>query len=112
MEQHTWFYKSKSVYEMYINLNLVCESIDDLDDRKQLSECLDKLYEFNEVSWYHDAFRTNKRNPDNTYLDEVIGSKDEWDKWLEENKEVVYDLQEKWVIDFWEKYPNGLIKFG
>lgn len=115
MGQHTWFKKDKTKYlkvqEIYKKLDdAECgrEYLDDLEIN-QLSNEADKMHNENEAP-YHDLFRTNKRNEDGTYTDDVIFSKEECDKWIKDNNIIVTypDLLRK----FWEDYPNGVIYFG
>jgi hypothetical protein len=133
MGQHTWFYKDQGLREKEIEL---LKKIDDhesditwLDDLEiyQVEHEIKKIRETNKTE-YHDLFRTNKMYEDGTYIDDVIRSKEECNKWLEENKETIsfkyfYNETEeeeeqhrieslKSLNEFWEKYPNGFIDFG
>jgi hypothetical protein len=133
MGQHTWFYKNQDLRKKEIEL---CKKINDhdsgiawLDDMElyQIEHEIKKIGEDNRAE-YHDLFRTNKMDEDGTYTNDVIYSKKECLKWLEDNKEsisfkYVYNETEeeeaqhrieslKSLNEFWEKYPNGFIDFG
>lgn len=132
MGQHTWFGKSLKLYneetELYKKLDAHETGDIYLDEMEiyQIQYRLNEIHDENETD-YHDIFRTNKRNEDKTYTDDIITSKEECDKWLEENKAFVYfsdtvfDTEEqikekkihklKWLNEFWDKYPNGVIYF-
>lgn len=115
MGQHTWFRKSKELYlksqEIYKKLDDAENGIIYLDDLEllQLNSEVDKIYEENDTE-YHDLFRTNKRNEDGTYTDDVIFSKEECDKWIKDNNIIVTHSDE--LSKFWEEYPDGVIYFG
>lgn len=115
MGQHTWFNKSK---ELYLKSQEIYKKVDDaengiiyLDNLEllQLISELDKIYEENDTE-YHDLFRTNKRNEDGTYTDDVIFSKEECDKWIKDNNIIVTYPDE--LSKFWEEYPDGVIYFS
>ena len=133
MGQHTWFLKDK---ETYLKLNEIYDKLDKHDlgeewiddmDRYHLESESTELYEKNQTD-YHDLFRTNKRNEDRTYIEDVLYSYDETIKWIEYNKEFVsfshtiFDSPEKieenkkrcfdGLRKFWAEYPNGVIDFG
>ena len=55
---------------------------------------------------------TSKINEDGTYTDDVIVSKKNCDKWLENNRETIYSLNRESLDKFWEENPNGVIHFG
>jgi len=70
-----------------------------------------KVYYLN-TEEFHDVFRTNKRNKDGTYINDLIYSREDCYKWLFDNKDFVYDMREKDLNEFWSKYPDGMIQFG
>lgn len=117
MGQHTWFYKDKDKFlkmvELYKNLDKAenWEGGYDELDAEDFYHQAEELREENKAD-YHDCFRTSKRNEDGTYIDDIIFSKKECDKWLEDNKETVYYLDKESLNKFWEEYPNGVIEFG
>lgn len=118
MGQHTWFYKNKELRELKITIYEKIEYEGESLTNSELLELEQKLMEIGESNEteYNDLFRTHKRNEDGSYTDDVILSKEECFKWLEENKEKVtfYDYEEslKLLNEFWEKYPDGYIEFG
>ena len=85
MGQHTWFYKDKELRKKEIELWEKLNSYDSNETMLSPSE-IDKIYfELAEVSVenkteYHNIFRTSKRKEDNTYIDDVIQSKEECDR--------------------------------
>lgn len=133
MGQHTWFVKDKELYlkqnELYDKLDLFEEGDIYLDDIEvyQINHQIDEIEKENK-SEFHDLFRTNKRNPDGTYTDDVILSRKECFEWINkpENrvsfKNTVFDSEEQEQLnreysinklnEFWEKYPDGVIYFG
>ncbi len=122
MGQHTWFYKDKELREKQIELfEKYLDNFDSNETMLSPSE-IDKIYfELAEVSLeneteYHNIFRTSKRKEDNTYIDDVIQSKEECDRWLGENRDTITWEDEvkdyKLLNEFWDKYPNGAIDFG
>ncbi len=121
MGQHTWFYKDKELREKEIEFWEKLNSYDSNETILSPSE-VDKIYfELAEVSLgnkteYHNIFRTSKRKEDNTYIDDVIQSKEECDRWLGENRDTITWEDEvkdyKLLNEFWDKYPNGVIDFG
>ena len=117
MGQHTWFYKNKELYlkeqEIYSKLDKYEDGeifLDDLDLLALNSEA-DKINDKNDAG-YHDLFRTWKRDENGYYTEDKIFSKQECDKWLEDNKDVVGDVNTESLNKFWEEYPNGVIDFG
>jgi hypothetical protein len=121
MGQHTWFFKDQEILkkedEIERKLNAHDEGEIDLDyaELNRLEYELDSLLNVYEAE-YHDLFRTIKRSEDGSYTDDIILSKDDCDKWLEENCHLVSwgdeEVYRKLLNEFWEKYPNGLIRFG
>ena len=133
MGQHTWFSKSKALHDKQSELYVKLDSHNDgeiyLDDleRIQINYQIEEIDKQNKLD-YCDLFRTNKRNEDGTYIDEIITSKKECFEWIEnENNFVtfrytIFDSEEKIkenkefaiakLNDFWEKHPNGVIYFG
>lgn len=122
MGLHTWFYKDRVLYdeakELYNKLDKADEGEIYLDELEsiQIYSRLDEIEKLNDAD-FHDCFRTNKRNEDGTYTDDVIYSKEECDKWLQDN--VTYHFPENYkekglqlLNEFWKKYPNGVIDFG
>jgi len=117
--QHTWFYRDQELRRKEIELWAKLDAYDNgeiwLDDLEllQINHEINKIRKQNDTE-YHDIFRTNKRNEDNTYIDDVILSKANCDEWLEENKDLVNweeRINRKLLNKFWEKYPNGAIDF-
>lgn len=117
MGQHTWFYKNRKLYDEERSLYKVLDDHDNgenyIDELELISinNDIDDIDELNETE-YHDIFRTNKRNADGTYVDDVIYSKEECDKWLKDNEGLVSSLNEELLNSFWEEFPNGVIDFG
>jgi len=120
MGLHTWFLKSK---ELYLKQQILEDTLGflELDDNCcenpeyfKLFQEIDDIEEENEAD-YHDLFRTNKRNDDGTYINEIFFSKKECFDWINNPKnEVYYQSKEdnlKQLNEFWEKYPNGVIFF-
>lgn len=105
MGMHTWFVKDKKVYKELERLYNIAETSSEFDSQ------IDLLYKQNETE-YHDLFRTNKREKDGTYCQDIIESKKECDEWIKNNKETIYYLNEEKINEFWDKYPNGLVYFG
>lgn len=118
MGQHTQCYKSKTRYDelqsMYDTLNKVDSWVVYMDpaDKYALEASIDRLYHESKDDKYWDVFRTNKRNPDGTYTDDIIHGKDECDKWLVDNKDLVYSMDRDRLNKFWDEYPDGVITFG
>ncbi len=126
MGQHTWFYKDKQVREKEVELykKLDRYNLDSYESYEIVlspSEIDEIYFELAELSLenkteYHNIFRTSKRKEDSTYTDDVIQSKEECDRWLEENRDTVTWEDEvegyKLLNQFWDKYPNGAIDFG
>lgn len=112
MGQHTWFYKTKEfieeeeeeIYEIITSDNYNSSHVHYLIREEYIDE--QKQTEF------HDCFRTSKREKNGEYCLDKIFSKEECDKWLKENSEYVYDLNQESLDKFWQKYPNGYIEFG
>ncbi len=134
MGLHTRFYKDKVLYEEYKELYDKldkCENFETyLDDIEifQIDQRISEIETLNKTE-YHDLFRTSKREVSNgEYTLDVIYSKIECFKWLEDNKDLVsfkntiFDSDEeekklkynsyKRLKEFWEKYPDGVIDFG
>lgn len=133
MGQHTWFLKSKELYlkqqELYEQLNAHedGEIWLDSEDLYQLDSQIEDIDNQNDTE-YHDLFRTGKRNPDGTYTDDVIYSREECFEWIDNPdnlvsfKHTVFDTGEqeeknrefaiKHLNEFWNKYPDGVIYFG
>jgi hypothetical protein len=119
MAQHTWFLKSK---DLYLKQNELFEKLDKFETNDiylsdlellQIETEIDEIDEQNDAE-YHDLFRTNKRNKDNTYIDEVIFSRRECFEWINNPENLVEKFE--YTIDalneFWDKYPDGVIYFG
>jgi hypothetical protein len=117
MGQHTWFYKSKDLYYkveyLYSKLDEFEESLIDLSD-DELNNIWNEINQIEDINSteFHDCFRTSKRNIDRSYILDVISSKEECYYWIEKNKEHVYNLNEEYLNQFWEEYPDGIIDFG
>lgn len=121
MGQHTWFYKDKQLREKEIEL---WEKLDSYERNEiflnisQIDEIHSKIYKLTlqNKTEYHDLFKVSKRKEDRTYIDDVISTKEECDRWLEENKKFVYwsdEKEERSLLDkFWNEYPNGAIDFS
>jgi len=121
MSCHTWFYKDKETYLKYI----LIEEHDDLEE-----ELLDKLYTELDCSkeGYHNLFRTNKRQSNDEYPEDMLTSYEETIKWIENpDNKVIFNYNINYTLEeiesckqatyisikrFFEKYPNGLIIFG
>ncbi len=118
MGQHTWFYRSKELRQLEISIYEKIESGGESLNFSEISELEQKIIEIRDSNdtEYHDLFRTCKRNEDGSYTEDVISSKEECFKWLEENKETVtfnnYEESLKLLNEFWEEYPDGFIDFG
>ena len=103
MGQHTWFYKDSAlIYNEDQSLDYESDDFDFSD---------------NNESEYHDIFRTDERNEGGTYIDDIIlKSKEECIQWLKTHSHYHYfkSDEEMWfhLNEFWEKYPNGGIRFG
>jgi len=116
MGMHTWFHKERKLYDeesqLYEKLYQHEEGEIWLDDLEimQIQARVQEISNMNDCDEFHDLFRTNKRDSDGCYSTDVIYSKKECDKWLEENKTNVDYPKE--LTAFWEKYPNGVIRFG
>lgn len=122
MGLHTWF---KSDITKYRELDELYSLIDDKIDYKGITvsfrgENLSqqqlnyKIYILEQEidTEFHDCFRTSRRNEDGTYTDDIIYSKEECFKWLEDNINTVSGLNEERLNEFWNKYPNGVIEFS
>jgi hypothetical protein len=119
MGQHTWFIKDQTKYKQ---LQAIYERIEAqengaayYDDFEILEMKADALYDEIDCDDFHDVFRTNKRNILGQYTDDIITSREECFKWLEDNKDTVYGQvpnAHEILNKFWDKYPNGLIRFG
>lgn len=133
MGQHTWFLKNRDLYlkqqELYDKLDSF-ETGDIYLDKievEQLEYEIDKIDELNDAE-YHDLFRTSKKNPDDTYIEDVIFSRQECFDWINNPdnkvsfKNTMFDTDEqeaenrkrsiKILGEFWDKYPSGVIYFG
>lgn len=117
MGQHTWFYKDKDIFN---KVDLLYSKLDEhengliyLTDNEvnNIWKEIDELEDFNKAE-FHNCFRTSKRNIDNSHIELVLYSKEECYSWINENKEYIYKLNEQYLNEFWEKYPNGVIDFG
>lgn len=118
MGQHTWFCKDQDLFKKEQGLYDKIDAHENdkiwLDDLElhQIEHEIDEIHESNKAE-YHDLFRTHKRNPDGTYTNDIIHSKEQW---LNDNKHLVSWNDEKVcrksLNEFWEKYPNGAIYFG
>ncbi len=117
MGQHTWFEKDRTLYEEQEALYKALDAHDNgetyLDelDILAINARINEIDELNNAE-YHDIFRTNKRNEDGTYTEDVIYSKKECDKWLENNKHSLKEEDKHFLDEFWDKYPDGVIYFG
>ncbi len=129
MGQHTWFYKDKELYlkekelwdkldEHYVGLRVSGTYLLDDMELLQIQHQLDQISESNDVDEYHNLFRTNKRNKDGSYTDDVIFSRKECFEWIKnpENKVVFNDDEHCEYVtsklnEFWDKYPDGVIDF-
>jgi hypothetical protein len=117
MGHHTWFHKDRETYE---KLEKLYEKSDQHEDGEIYLEPeelsilnleIDNLYDANDTE-FHDCFRSIKKDEYGNWADDKIYSREECLKWLEDNKEVVYNLNLTRVHQFWDKYPNGVIDFG
>lgn len=118
MGQHTWFAKDRLVHETIERLSeLIYDTEDvyiDVHAFEIISDELDKLSENNRHD-FHDVFRTSLRNSDNTYTDVTLKSYEETIKFIEDPVNHCYaimDSYKKYMGEFWEQHPRGLIYFG
>lgn len=130
MGQHTWFYKSRELYEKEKEIDIEIDSIEKLLESSKssasylfqreylcvLNEQSDNLFEQN-CSEFHDIFRTSKRGENNEYCSDVIYSLQQTLDWIEKEENKVYFNQEKEnaiksLKKFWKQYPDGVIAFG
>ena len=93
MGQHTWFLKNKTDFfrEKQISDLLEKHEVQEIhvDNYLELDSEFWNLHDSNKTE-YHDIFRTNKRNTDNSYIEVELFSYDETVKWIEENEETIY----------------------
>lgn len=114
---HTWFYKNSTLHKKRMDLLEELENhyseakYIEKPERQQMLAEIEEIRETNRAE-FHDCFRISKREADGTYCEDVICSKEECDRWLEQNAEFVHDLDRERVDEFWEKYPDGVIDFG
>ena len=133
MGQHTWFLKSAEDYLKVVELNVKLDQHDEgiiyLDDLEllQINDEIDDIDDANETI-YHDIFRTNKRQEDDSYINDVITSREQCFEWINNPdnmvsyKHVYYETDEQELVHkeedikllnkFWDEYPNGCIYFG
>lgn len=119
MGLHTWHFKNAEDYgkmvALYNKIDRADNDIEYLDeaDYRRINSEADKLHDSNEAD-YHDTFRTSKRQPDGSYTEDVIRSREQCFKWLEDNKDKVFkdENTDKLLNKFWDEYPNGIISFG
>lgn len=117
MGQHTWFVTDKDLYNesvsLYKEIDDSNEGITYLDEYeiRIREERIDEIEKSIHCD-FHDCFRTHKRNEDKTYIDDVITSRKNCIKWLEDNSEFVTNMDKDYLMAFWDKYPNGAIYFG
>jgi hypothetical protein len=131
MGLHTWFYKNKFLYKEREQLYIKIDKHDNGDihlDYLELNYLHNRCSDIDDLieTDYHDLFRTNKREVDGQYTNDVIYSKEQCDKWILENEvdfshtifdtpEQIEKLKEFSLIQlnkFWEEYPHGCIDFG
>ena len=117
MGQHTWFLKDKDIFNQEQNIYKKLDKYesgeieyDDTDYLMLQKESM-RLWDENKTE-FHDCFRTNKRETNGEYCLDIIYSLEECDKWLLDNKELIYYLNLDSIQEFWFKYPNGVIEFG
>jgi hypothetical protein len=117
MGQHTWFYKDWNSYKKGKDLSQVIDEHHtgkiwlDSTELYQMESEHQSIREENST-YFHDCFRTFKREDNGSYYEGVIRSKEECDKWLEENAKYIYELDKERVDEFWNMFPNGVIDFG
>lgn len=130
MGQHTWFMKDQKLFdrelELWMELDDFCDKSGIIDEEGYYGKMkeIDAINELNK-STYHDAFRTAKRTEEGNYIEDMIRSKEECFKWIENPENYAYfsdyDVLEnkcdkeraiKRLEEFWTEYPNGLIYFG
>lgn len=117
MGLHTWFYSNGDLHKKQAALY---KKLDDHeDDIKYLEE-----YELRQIEYevdaiddkirvgYHDCFRTSKREENGEYCLDVIYSREECDKWINDNIETIYELNKDYLLRFWVEFPDGAIDFG
>lgn len=121
MGLHTRFYKDKALYNRERELYLMLAEHENfetwLDDLEimQINYELETISRQNDCNDYRDTFRTWKRDPDGCYTTDVIYSRQECYKWLDDNVRYVYELDndsKERLKRFWREYPNGVIDFG
>lgn len=117
MGLHTWFYKNNKLYKenekLYNDLDKHEKDEIYLDEFevRQIQLRIDEIDEKNDVE-FHDCFRTNKREQDNSYTTDIIYSENECNKWLIDNSDLIYYMNKDSLNEFWNKYPDGVIDFG
>lgn len=133
MGQHTWFLKDREVSnkmnELFLKLDAHDEGEIYLDDIEllQIETLLNSLDETNETE-YHDLFRTDKRQNDGSYIEEELTSLKQTLEWIKnpankvsfkrvynntDEEEQMYRKEAiQQIHEFWDKYPNGIIRFG
>ncbi|HMT01709.1 MAG TPA: hypothetical protein PKD00_00125 [Burkholderiales bacterium] len=121
MGLHTYFYKSKELYDLCDKLY---NSLDDHESGKlNFDEIILTLIrhkiedtEKENKADYINIFKTKKRDLiKGGYTNDVIYSKEECFEWLKNNK-VTYinddiELATNLLNEFWDKYPHGVISF-
>ena len=126
MSNSTNFYKNK---ELYLKLSEIFDNVDSgifvIDD--DIYNNYDKQDNENTLREYYNIFRTWKRDADGHDTTDIITSKEDCFKWLEDNDSFVSYKYCHWetsdvedhrkamcfqkLNEFWLKYPDGCISF-
>ena len=126
MSISTYFYKNK---ELYLKLSEIFDNVDSgvlvIDDESYNN--YDKQDNENTLREFHNIFRTWKRDADGHDTYDIITSKEECFKWLEDNASFVSYKNNCWETSdveaerkavcfdklnkFWKEYPGGCISF-
>ena len=126
MSISTFFYKNK---ELYLKLSDIFDNVDSgilvIDDDSYNN--YDKQDNENTLREYYNIFRTWKRDADGHATSDIITSKEDCFKWLEDNASFVSYKNCLWensevedkrkarcfqkLKEFWKEYPKGCISF-
>ena len=115
--QKTFFYSDKKTYLKVMDLY---QKIYDNDSKlislseRDLNSIWKKIEHYEDLIYteYKNCFISRKRKSDGSYIDDVIFSKKECIKWIEDNKSTISIINLNKIDEFWDKYPNGVIDFG
>lgn len=117
---HTWFLKDKELYLKRAEINKRMEMLkwDAEYDTVEYDRLFDEAFNLRlkNKTEYHDLFRTTKLTNDGYYTDDVIYSREDCFKWINNPNNKVYftdvELAVRKLNEFWDEYPNGVIEFG